>query len=97
MLEKSGEVIYDLPSEIYSMGAVIYYLTTGNTVIDYGRDDHMALPLEKKLTMVAEGRFRPFSKCGRLESVLRSALSISRNMRYASISGLKDALVQLQE
>jgi serine/threonine protein kinase len=95
MLEKRGKVDYNLASEIYSMGAIIYFLATGNTVIDYGSDDQLAMPLHEKLKAVATSNFRSFEKCGAMEPVLRRALDPRSDARYPSIGALRADLAKL--
>lgn len=100
-LEQSEHIEYDVLAEVYSLGAMFYFLYTGETAVDYGPGEMMQIPFQQKLEAVAEGRLRGFkdtdSECeAQLQDVIKKCLAADPSSRYSSVAQLLNALQQIQ-
>ncbi len=100
MLEEISSIEYNFSSEIYSMGALLYFLYTGETAVNYGPGTVNEIPFKQKLEAVAKNNLRGFSnpnsECeSRLQSIIKKCLSSESHSRFASTDALYDALINI--
>lgn len=89
MLERAEHISYDVLSEVYSLGAVLFTLYTREPLPDYGTKDQKALPLDEKLHCIIEGRKQGFASTNsppypELEALLKWAVADDRTQRCPS-------------
>jgi hypothetical protein len=101
MLANNHTIRLDLLSEVYSFGAVAFFLYTGKTANAYGDslegDDLKDISKEQKLIAISQGRTRSFAQVGaeafpELERVLKWCLEVDRNQRCPTFSAARAAL-----
>ena len=98
MLERSGDIDYDVKAEIYAFGAVLFYLYTGKTAVFYGDEDFGNVPFEDKLKYVSDGHLRSFNSSQapdhpELEEILMKCLATDKSERYNDVSEIKNDLL----
>lgn len=79
MLEEKENIAYGLPSEIYTLGSVLFFCLTGYTSSDYGSNDYKNIPFKIKLKLISDGKRNSFQSAGylhlpELEEILDSML-----------------------
>ncbi|SEN02920.1 protein kinase domain-containing protein [Lihuaxuella thermophila] len=107
MMDGNANIPLDAISEIYSFGAVAFFLYTGKTPVVYVESleeeekiDLKAIPFEQKLLAVSQGRIRSFEQAGaepfpELERILMKCLEKDRTKRYQTFGDLNAALEEL--
>lgn len=92
MLRKEENIHYTPQSEIYALGATLYFLFTGQTPIDYGNPDIKSVPFEKKLEAIIKGNFRGEINIPDLDKIFQKCLAKSQENRFHNLEELSDAL-----
>ncbi|NOK59853.1 MAG: hypothetical protein GFH27_549291n45 [Chloroflexi bacterium AL-W] len=105
MLSDNQHIALDILSEIYSFGAVAFFLYTGKTAHAYGEtldgNEMAEISKEEKLQAIVQGRIRSFAHTDavafpELEQILHWCLQIDRSQRCASFIALFTALKDLK-
>lgn len=105
MQEQRTDIPLDQVSEVYSFGAVAYFLYSGVTPVSYGdewNDRSYHYPFKQKLLAVANGRVRSFAQAEaapfpELERVIMQCLRQDRRERYQTFQALYEALDQVKK
>ncbi len=92
MLGKDENIHYTRQSEIYALGATLYFLFTGQTPIDYGNADIKSVPFEKKLEAIINGNLRGDLSIAVLDKIFRKCLSKNQETRFQNLEELSHAL-----
>jgi tRNA A-37 threonylcarbamoyl transferase component Bud32 len=103
MLGENENIEYNLSSEIYFLGSVLFYNLTGYTSTDYGSTDYKSIPFKTKLEYIINGNRNSFKstnylKLPELEQILDTMLEpnpINRPMDLASISKKMERLITM--
>lgn len=87
MLQGSRTIPLDIASEVYSLGAVLFFLYTGQPPTDYGS----ARTLDERLEAIAAGNLCTFAEAGvppfdELEAIVRRCLQPRPDDRWASFA-----------
>ncbi len=96
MLVNDQKIHLDQISEVYSFGAVAFYMYTEVVPVAYGKsmeDPSFDFPFEKMLQAVAQCRVRSFKQAGvepfpKLERILMRCLENDRTQRYQTFKSL---------
>ncbi|SHF33973.1 Serine/threonine protein kinase [Seinonella peptonophila] len=106
MIEGNKDIPLDVISEIYSFGAVAYFLYTNASPVAYSSSmedtDYRSIPFEDKLKAIKAGRIRPFeyvrkdSRFTELELIISKCQSREKEERYQTFEALYSDLQLLQ-
>jgi serine/threonine protein kinase len=97
MIEDADNIAYDMMSEIYSIGSVLFFNLTGKTSTNYGTEDYKSISFKDKLKIIVSNNRNTFLSTNymdypELERILNIMLEPDSKLRCSNLKILIDKL-----